>query len=159
MRPPVLGALVILLSMLAAVVPDAALAQATPCPTQPANAFEYVDFAGSWERHGMTLEVGRLGCGALAWRTYRWCTPARSTNCDRVQDGMLRFGGVADFALRAPHDATSDGRIVTTSDPDRLAGREIELVLNDDGTLMAEWDDQALIFCRPWRHDPERCGG
>ena len=151
--------LLILLAVLAALgLPERASAQDAGCPTQPANVFEYADFAGPWERHGMTLDVGRLGCGELTWRTYRWCPPERSEGCDRVQDGMLRFGGVAEFALRAPHDATSTGRILATSDPDRLAGRDIALVLNDDGTLMVEWDDQALIFCRPWLHDPDRCG-
>ena len=157
-RRPILGALVMLLSILGPLAPSATLAQRASCPTQPSNIFEYVDFAGRWERHGMTLEVGRLGCGELTWRTYRWCPPGRSANCDRVQDGTIRFGGVADFALRAPHDATADGRIVATSDPDRVAGRDIALVLNDDGTLMVEWDDRALIFCRPWLHDPDRCG-
>ena len=158
MRGSILGAVVALLSILAAMVPDVALAQGAPCPVQPANAFEYVDFAGRWERHGMTLDVGRLGCGALAWRTYRWCPPGRSDNCDRVQDGMVRFGGLAQFALRTPQGAASTGKILATSAPARFAERDIVLVLNDDGTLIAEWDDEALIFCRPWRHDAERCG-
>ena len=153
-----LGALVALLSMLATMVPDLALAQAAPCPTQPSNVFEYADFAGRWERHGMRLDIGRLGCGALTWRTYRWCPPGRSEDCDRVQDGVVRFGGLAEFALRTPQGGASIGRILTTSAPARFAEREIVLVLNDDGTLIAEWDDQGLIFCRPWLHDPLRCG-
>ena len=147
-----------LLSAMRPATPDAALARGIPCPAEPANIFEYADFAGPWERHGMRLEVGRLGCGELTWRTYRRCPPGRSEHCDRVQDGAVRFGGLAEFALRAPRGAASVGRIVTTSAPARFAEREIVLLLNDDGTLMLEWDDQALIFCRPWHHDPLRCG-
>ena len=157
MRRSVLGALVALLATMATVAPNAAVAQHAPCPTQPSNIFEYVDFTGRWERHGMTLDVGRLGCGVFAWRTYRWCPPARSEDCDRVQDGAVRFGGLAAFALDAPRDAASAGTIVSTSDPARFAARDIVLTLNDDGTLMAEWDDQGLIFCRPWLHGPMRC--
>ena len=158
MRRSVLGVLVALLSMLAAAVPDATFAQATPCPTQPSNAFEYVNFAGSWERHGMRLDIGQLGCGTLAWRTYRWCPPDRAENCDRVQDGTVRFGGLTEFALRAPHGTASTGRIMKTSAPARFAERDIALVLNDDGTLTVEWHDQRQVFCRTWAWVVERCG-
>ena len=75
-----------------------------------------------------------------------------------MQDGVVRFGGLAEFTLRTPQGGATIGRILTTSAPARFAEREIVLVLNDDGTLMAEWDDEALIFCRPWLHDAERCG-
>ena len=155
MRRPLL----ILLAVLAALgLPERASAQDAGCPTQPANVFEYADFAGPWERHGMTLDVGRLGCGELTWRTYRWCSTDRSEDCDRVQDGAVRFGGLAAFALRTPQGAAATGRILTTSAPARFAERDVALLLNDDGTLTFAWDAQALTFCRPWLHDPLRCG-
>ena len=158
MRRSALAALAALLSLMPATAPGTVQAQPASCPTQPANVFEYVDFAGPWERHGMALDVGRLGCGELSWRTYRWCPPGRSEDCDRVQDGTVRFGGLAAFALDAPRNAASTGTIASTSDPTRFAERDIVLVLGDEETLMAEWDDEAIVFCRPWRHDPLRCG-
>ena len=106
----------------------------------------------------MTLDVGRLGCGELTWRTYRWCSPGRSQDCDRMQDGVVRFGGLAEFALRTPQGAVSIGTILATSAPARSAEREIILALNDDGTLTFAWDAEELTFCRPWLHDPARCG-
>ncbi len=158
MRRAVLSTLLMtLLSTIAAAVPDVAAAGRASCPTQPSNIFEYVDFAGPWERHGMTLEVGRLGCGELTWRTYRWCSPGRSRDCDRMQDGAVRFGGVAEFALRTPQGAVSVGTILTTSAPAKFAERDITLLLNEDGTLIVAWDAEELLFCRPWHHDPLRC--
>ena len=158
MRRSALATLAALLSMLGPLAPSAALAQDAPCPTQPSNVFEYADFAGPWERHGMTLDIGRLGCGALSWRTYRWCSPGRSRDCDRMQDGAVRFGGLAEFALRTPQGVVSIGTILATSAPAKFAERDITLLLNDDGTLLLEWDAEELLFCRPWFHDPTRCG-
>ena len=158
MRRSALGVLVALLSTLHATPPDAALAGRAPCPTQPSNAFEYIDFAGPWERHGMALDVGRLGCGTLTWRTYRWCPPGRSEGCDRVQDGAVRFGGLAEFVLRAPHGTAVPGTIVSTSDPTAFAQDDFGLALGEDGTLIAAWDSEEHVFCRPWLHDPLRCG-
>jgi len=107
----------------------------------------------------MALAIGRLGCGQLTWRTYHWCATDRSEGCDRVLDGAVRFGGLAAFALRAPHGAVSTGRILATSAPAKFAERDIALLLNEDGTLIVAWDAEELLFCRPWDHDRERCGG
>ncbi len=139
MRQPVLGALMALLSMLGSFAPSATLAQDAPCPTQPSNAFEYVDFAGPWERDGMAVEVGRLGCGTLSWG-----------------DGVGQPLGVTRFVLDDHEGLIASGYIIDDSDPPDGPAADIVLRLEDDETLSVEWPDETRIFCRPWAWDP-RC--
>ena len=158
MRRSLLATLAATMIALAAPAGAGAHAQREPCPSLPGNIFEYIDIAGPWERHDMRLEVGRHGCGTFIWRMYRRCPPGRVGNCRHEGGGMLRFGGDAAFALDAPAGARTPGSIVATSDPDAFTTRAIVLALNDDGTLTAEVNDEPHVFCRPWRHDPLRCG-
>ena len=155
----VVGALVALLSLLGTRPPVAALAQGDPCVLQPSDRWEYADFTGVWEHHGMALDVDPRGCGVLTWRTYRACLPDRIEDCDRLDDGVVRYGGRAGFVLTIHDGASASGRIVSSSDWTDLGTRGVVLRLNDDGTLTAEWDDTPIIFCRPWAWIVERCGG
>ena len=154
----VAGALVALLSLLGTRPTGGALAQAAPCSVQASDRWEYADFTGVWEHHGMALDVDPRGCGVLSWPTYHSCPPSRTDDCDRLEDGVLRYGGRAGFVLTIHDGASASGRIVSSSDWTDLGTRGVVLRLNDDGTLTAEWDDTPIIFCRPWLHDAERCG-
>ena len=158
MRRCMLGALVLLLWVICAVPPAASLAQGDPCSMQPSDRWEYADFTGEWEHHGMLVDIDPRGCGALSWRTYRSCVPGQADACDRLEDGTLRYGGQAGFVLDAHEGPIASGRIVSSSDWADLGNRGIVLRLNDDGTLTAEWDDTPLTFCRPWAWITERCG-
>ena len=155
MRRLVLGVLTTLLSLL---TPDVALTQADPCSMQASDRWEYADFTGVWERRGMALDVDPHGCGVLSWPTYQACPPGQADGCDRLEDGVLRYGGRAGFVLNVHEGASASGRIVASSDWTDLGNRGIVLRLNDDGTLTAEWDDSPLGFCRPWAWIVERCG-
>ena len=157
MRNVVLSALVAL-SIIGAVPADTAGAQGAPCPMQTPDRWEYVDFAGVWERHGMALDVNPRGCGEILWRTYRACPPDRPEDCDRLVDGVLRYGGHAVFVLDIHEGVVASGRIVESSDWADLGNGGIVLHLKEDGTLTAEWDDTLTTFCRPWLHDLARCG-
>ena len=159
MRPPALGALVALLTVLRTAAPDAALAHADPCAPPTSDRREYADFAGVWERHGMALDVDPRGCGVLTWPTYRPCPPGRGDGCDRSEEGTSGYGGRAGFVLDAHAGAAASGRIVDASDWTDLGNGGLVLRLNDDGTLTAEWDDTPTVFCRPWLRDPTKCGG
>jgi len=158
MRRPILGALVLALSIVGAAPTATTDAQRTPCSTQPSDRWEYADFAGVWERQGMALDVDPHGCGVLSWPTYRPCPPDPVDDCDRLQDGALRYGGHAGFVLDVHQGAAASGRIVDSSDWTDLGNGGVVLHLNDDGTLTAEWDDTPTTFCRPWLRNPGRCG-
>jgi hypothetical protein len=158
MRRLLLGVLVALFLTASGAAPDAALAQGDPCSMQASDRWEYADVAGVWERRGMALDIDPRGCGVLSWPTYHSCPPGRTDDCDRLEDGVLRYGGRAGFVLNIHEGASASGYIVDSSDWADLGNRGIVLRLNDDGTLTTEWDDSPLTFCRPWLHDPERCG-
>ena len=150
--------LAVLVILAAFGVPERASAQGGACTQQASDRWEYADFAGVWERHGMALDVDPRGCGVLSWRTYRSCSPDLVGACDRLEDGVLRSGGHAGFVLDVHEEMAVAGRIVDSSDWTDLGAGGIVLRLNGDGTLTAEWDDTPTTFCRPWLHDPLRCG-
>ena len=148
-----------MLAILAAFgVPERASAQGGACTQQASDRWEYADFAGVWERHGMALDVDPRGCGLLLWRTYRSCSPDRVKGCDRPEGGVLGFGGHAEFVLDVHEGMAASGRIIDSSDWTDLGGGGIVLRLDEGGTLTAEWDDTPTTFCRPWLHNPMRCG-
>ncbi len=140
MRRSLLGALVALVSLVHATVPNAALARRTPCVMQASDRWQYVDFMGPWERHGMALEVDPRGCGTLS-----------------RGDGVAQPFAVTTFVLDAHAAATASGHFVNSPDTADGRGTAVVLRLEDEGTLTVERNSEALTFCRPWAWDP-RCG-
>lgn len=115
--------------------PSTVVAQGGPCSVFAAGSRAYADWSGPWASHARTLTIAPEGCGSLVWN-----------------DGM------AGFVLDARSGASTSGRIILISDQQAIRGDGIELTLNDDGTLTAEWDGEPRVFCRTWDWRPERCG-
>jgi hypothetical protein len=98
----------------------------------------YGPFAGSWYRHGFTLEVTAGGSVFAVYRLYAWCNAQQRFGCDRSTGNQIYDGGLWAASLQKPNGATVTGVIVASADSS-LDGTTIRLVRPAHDIMLLTW--------------------
>ena len=106
----------------------------------------------------MEMNIEPAGCGFVAWRTYIWCGPGRTSNCDWFKGNVIQPGGGASFRFDGRQEQGIVASVIIVSDQTMFKSGYLLLRPRPDGALEAEWDGGVRILCRSWMYDPKLCG-
>jgi hypothetical protein len=111
-------------------------------------AIDFSLFAGSWTRHGFSLDVDASGAGTASWRTYRFCSDGPPP-CDTFAGNTIVDGGQGSLAFSGVFGSSAVGGVAGSTDPSGLnpAVPVSFTLLPFDMAVLVQSDGHVLIFC------------
>jgi hypothetical protein len=106
-------------------------------------------FAGSWSRHGFTLNVAEDGTALAVWRIYSVCSDDPVPPCDSVVGDAIISGGRAAivFDVDSAGDTLYGRTLISTDDTLLPSFGEVSLTLLPYDMAELDTETSAILLC------------